>query len=139
MELKAGGAGAGVSQPSREILQCRNGIFFQGFREKPFHVGKPLCLLRRDLLYNRAAQIWKFAPQVSIVGVSEGGCDSMGRNRLLLSQGLLQKPSKIDALTDPFCVGLLPQMAPARLPVLCGDLFREIRIHLVEAFASSIT
>src|SRR6188472_3756424 len=100
MELKA--AGAGVSQPSGEILQCRDGILLQGFCEKPFHVGEPLCLLRRDLLSNRAAQIRKLAPQVSIVGVSEAGCDSMRRNWLLLSQGPLQKPSKIDALTDPF-------------------------------------
>src|SRR2546425_1152754 len=137
MELKAGGAG--VSQPSREILQCRNGILFQGFCEKPFHVGKPFCLLLRDLLCNRAAQIRKLAPQVSIVGVSETGRDSMGRDWPMLSQRLLQKPSKIDALTDPFRAGLLPQMAPAGLPVLCGDLFAEIGIHLVQALASFVT
>src|SRR5207249_3519073 len=111
MELKAGGAG--VSQPSPEIMQCRGGILLQSFCEIPFHVGKPLCLLRRDLLCNRAAQIRKLEPQVSIVGVSEAGSDPMGRNWPLLSQGLLQEPSKIDALTDPFCVGLLPQMATA--------------------------
>jgi len=137
MELKA--LGAGVSQPSPEILQCWDRILVQGFCEKPFHVGKPLCLLRRDLLSNRTAQIRNLAPQVSIVGVSEAGCDPMGRNWPLLSQGLLQKPSKIDALTDPFCAGLLPHMAPARLPVLCGDLFAQIRIHLVEALVSFVT
>src|SRR5438067_2905488 len=137
MTLKAGVAV--VSRPSSEIMQCRGGILLQSFCEKPCHVGKPLCHLHRDLLCNRAAQIRKLAPQVSIVGVSEAGCDPMGRNWPLLSQGLLQEPSKIDALTDPFCVGLLPQMAPARLPVLCGDLFAEIRIHLVEALCSFVT
>src|SRR6266516_5821665 len=137
MKLKAGRAA--VSQPSPEIMQCRGGILLQSFCEKPFDVGKPLCLLHRDLVSNRAAQIRKLAPQVSIISVSEAGCDPMGRNWPLLSQGLLQKPSKIDALTDPFCVGLLPHMAPARLPVLCGDLFAEIRIHLVEALISFVT
>jgi hypothetical protein len=42
-------------------------------------------LLRRDLLCNRAAQIRKLAPQVSIISVSEAGCDPMGRNWPLLS------------------------------------------------------
>jgi hypothetical protein len=137
VELKA--LGAGESHPTPEILQCRDGILVQGFFEQPFHVGKPLCLLCCDLFCNRAAQIRKLAPQVSIVGVSEIGCDSMRRNWLLLSQGLLQKLSKIDALTDSFCAWLLPRMTPARLPVLCCDLFAEIQIHLVKALVSFVT